>query len=116
MQSPDIFSLASAFIMHTGARHTSFDLTDAQKRMLSLPIAKFIILFALFYMSTRSIYWSLLLLFVYFILVRMLLNETHPLNVIPKSWLISEGFLNEKQLETENVDPSELYLNNIKNI
>lgn len=111
MQSPDIFAIASAFIMHSGARHVSFDLTDVQKKLLSHPLSKFVILFAMFYVSTRSLYWSLLLLLFYFILIKMLLNEAHPLNVIPHSFLVSDGYLNDKKQ-----NPSDLYLNNIQNI
>jgi hypothetical protein len=109
--SPDIFGIASAFIMHSGSRHVSFDLTDIQKKLIAHPFSKFLILFAMFYVSTRSLYWSFLLLLFYFILVKMLLNEHHPLNVIPKTLLVQEGFL-----EKETKSHTELYLDNIKSI
>lgn len=83
---PDIMAIMSAFLMQSFARHTTFNLTDIQKKLLAHPISKSLILFAMFYLSTRSIKWSLLLLIIYFLLIQMLLNEHHPLNVISDSF------------------------------
>ena len=89
----DLVSVASALFMHTGSRHMAFDLTDAQKRLINKPGAKLIIMFSLFYMSTRSLVWSSVLVATYFLAVNMLLNEHHPLHILPASWLKSEGFV-----------------------
>ena len=110
MQSPDIFAIMSAFLMHSGARHVSFDLTDVQKKIISLPFTKFLILFAMFYISTRNLYWSFLLLLLYIMLIKVLINEKHALNILPKSWLHSEGFI------TEKINHVDLYLENLNSL
>lgn len=112
MQSPDIFAIMSAFLMHSGARHVSFDLTDVQKKIISLPFTKFLILLAMFYISTRSIYWSVLLLLLYLILMKVLMNERHAFHVIPKNWLLSEGFISK----SEKINHVDLYLENINSL
>ena len=108
--SPDMLAIAAAFIMHAGARHISFDLTDAQKKLLSTPFSKAIILSALFYISTRSIKWTIVLLGLYFIVINMLLNETHPLNVFSPGWLLAQGFI---QKNSEDKSYTDLYMKNV---
>ena len=108
----DILSVASTLFMHTGSRHLSFDLTDAQKKLINHPFGKVIILFAMFYMSTRSIFWSTLLVAVYFLVVNMLLNESHPLNVFSVDWLQKEGFSSMK----DTARPSDIYLQNLQQL
>jgi hypothetical protein len=44
-----MLAIIASFIMHVGARHISFEITDAQKRLLSTPFSKAIILAALSY-------------------------------------------------------------------
>lgn len=105
----DLLSVASALFMHTGARHLNFDLTDAQRAIINRPIGKVAILFGMFYMSTRSILWSILLVGIYFLCVNMLLNENHPLNIFSVQWLQKEGYANS----SEGVDSRELYYQNL---
>lgn len=112
MQSPDIFAVMSAFLMHSGARHVSFDLTDVQKKIISLPHVKFLILFAMFYISTRNLYWSSLLLLMYILMMKVLINEKHAFNILPKSWLLSEGFITHE----EKVNHVDMYLENINSL
>jgi hypothetical protein len=106
----DPFSVVAAFFMHVGSRHIQFDLTDAQKQLISYPSSRFIILLAMFYISTRSLLWSCLLLAAYILLIYMLLNEKHPLNVFSRSWLQAHGFLPVKENEKT---PVQLYMENI---
>jgi hypothetical protein len=108
--SPDILAIAAAFIMHTGARHISFDLTDAQKKLLASPFSKAITMFALFYISTRSIKWTAILIVAYYLVLNMLLNENHPLNVFSPGWLISQGFIEKNSTDQSYTD---LYTKNI---
>ena len=108
--SPDMLAIVAAFIMHAGARHISFELTDAQKKLLSTPFSKGIILAALFYISTRSIKWTIVLLGLYFIVVNMLLNENHPLNVFSPEWLLTQGFVEKKSQDKSYTD---LYMKNV---
>jgi len=108
--SPDILAILAAFIMHSGARHINFELTDAQKKLLSTPFSKAVILAALFYISTRSIKWTAVLLGTYFIVINMLLNEKHPLNVFSPSWLLAQGFVERNSQDKSYTD---MYMKNV---
>jgi hypothetical protein len=108
--SPDMLAILAAFIMHAGARHITFELTDAQKKLLATPLSKAVILSALFYISTRSIKWTIVLLAVYFISINMLLNENHPLNVLSPGWLEAQGFVEKNSTDKSYTD---MYMKNV---
>ena len=108
----DPVSIASTFLMHTGSRHLQLDLTEGQKRLVSHPIAKLCILFAMFYVSTRSIMWSFILMLLYVLTVNVLLNENHAWNILSRSWLLNNGFLaNQKE-----VNMTDMYLENVRRL
>lgn len=111
----DPMAILSAFFLHVGARNIQFDFTAAQKRLMASPITRMVVLFAMFYVSTRSLLWSITLVLLYFLLISMLLNENHPLNVFSRSWLRNEGFAN---IEKEHADmsPFDIYRENLKRL
>lgn len=110
----DPFAIMSAFFLHVGARNIQFDFTAAQRKLLSMPVTRLVVLFAMFYVSTRSLVWSLSLVGIYFLLTYMLLNENHPLNVLSRHWLQTEGFVSfEKEVEKS---PYELYMENLQHL
>lgn len=111
LESVDLLSIGAAFITHAGSRHLTFDLTDAQKTLLSHPISKIIIMFAMFYVSTRSVGWSITLLLLYYLAVNMLFNENHDLNVLSPSWLEANG--HAKNTSAASTDRVELYTQNV---
>lgn len=98
--------------MHTGSRHVQMDLTHAQKMLLSHPIAKLCILAAMFYVSTRSLLWTTVLIVVYVLTVNVLLNENHTWNIFSRSWLVDKGFLSQKTEE----DVKDMYMQNIQKL
>jgi len=106
-----MFAVASAFLMHTGARHITFDLTNAQKQLLSQPLSKLIILAAMFYISTRSLIWSTTLLVIYYVTINMFLNENHSLNVFSPSWLVANGYVEQHSYDPEY---TEMYKKNLE--
>ena len=108
--SPDLLAILASFVMHSAARHISFDLTDAQKKLLAMPLSKAVILAALFYISTRSIKWTFILLGLYFIVLNMLLNENHPLNIFSPGWLLAQGFIENNSTDKSYTD---LYVKNM---
>jgi hypothetical protein len=111
--SVDPLAIASAFLMHTGSRHISFDLTNAQRALISHPISKMIIMFAMFYISTRQFLWSLVLLILYFVAINVLLNESHPLNMFSPSWLMSQGYT-DKFVDKNPEKTIEMYTKNLQ--
>jgi len=108
--SPDLLGILATFIMHVGSRHIQFQLTDAQKKLLERPESKAVILAALFYISTRSIKWTFILLGAYFLCIFMLLNENHPLNIFSPGWLVAQGFIKQNSTDKSYTD---LYIKNI---
>ena len=81
---PALVPLISVFMFHFGSKYITFDLTPAQKELFKHPLMKAIILVSMFYVSTRSIQFSILLMIIYFIMMHILLNENHKYNVITK--------------------------------
>lgn len=111
----DLLSVASAFVMHVGARNMQLDFTDAQKRLFSMPAARLVILFAMFYVTTRHLIASVALVATYFVTVTVLLNEQHPFNVYTRSWLVSEGLVSPK-FAAVGATPYDLYTQNVEAI
>ena len=106
----DPLAIASAFIMHTGNRKDN--LTAAQKEIVEHPISKIIILFGLFYISTRNLLWSIILLILYYVLIYVLLNETHPMNILSKSWLMEKGYILKTDSNYSNWNLIDMYYKN----
>jgi hypothetical protein len=90
----------SMFFMQLGARNVQFQFTDAQKKILQHPYTQVFLMTAMFYAPTRNIVLSILLVLVYYVATRILLNEVHPLNIYSKRWLVREGFSSEDIVET----------------
>lgn len=109
IDSPDIMGIAAAFLTQVGARHLVFNFTSAQQKLISHPISQGLIMFGMFYLSTRRLSLSIILLILYYMLIGILINENHPLNIIPRTWLISEGFLDAK-----DKSPIEVYHQNLE--
>lgn len=113
----EIFTVLATFVLHTGSRHINLELTDAQKELLTNPIVKNIVLFCMFYISTRSFIWSTILIVSYILLTKMLLNEKHPFNIYSRKWLEQKGYVKKPTSDIPppppNVDP-ELYYKNLQ--
>ena len=109
IDTPDIMGIAAAFLTQVGARHLIFDFTSAQQKLISHPISQALIMFGMFYLSTRRLSLSIILLVLYYILIGILINEKHPLNIIPRKWLISEGFL-----DARDKSPIDVYHQNLE--
>ena len=108
----DPISIASTFLLHTGSRHLQMDLTSGQKKLMTHPIAKLCILGAMFYVSTRSVLWSFVLIVMYVLTVNVLLNENHNWNIFSRSWLQDHGFATD----LKKIDATNLYLENLSKL
>lgn len=85
----------TALVSQVGARHLTFQFTDAQKKLLQHPYGQLFILYIMFYISTRSLLLSAVLIILYMFLINILLNEHHPWNIFSREWLKKEGFISE---------------------
>lgn len=104
----ELLGVAATFLTHVGARHLSFNFSAVQQRLIAHPISQVLIMSGMFYLSTRKITATFILTIVYYLLLFVLLNEKHPLNIIPRQWLIREGFV-----EASEKSPIENYYSNI---
>jgi hypothetical protein len=109
--SADMIGIASAFLAQVGARHLVFNFSDIQKKIISHPFVQSLILFGMFYLSTRKLHFAVGLLIIYYLFLTVLMNENHPLNVIPRSWLVAEGVVAH-----DVKSPVELYYENINKL
>lgn len=106
----DVFATSTtALVSQVGARQLTFQFTDAQKKLLQHPYGQMLILYTMFYISTRSLLLSAVLIILYIILVNVLLNENHSWNIFSREWLKKEGFLDNTtpkrtQLYQENLN------------
>ncbi len=108
IDNPDMLGVAAAFLTQIGARHLVFNFSAVQQKIITHPVTQSIILFGMFYLSTRRLVFALSLLVVYYLLLFVLINEKHPLNLIPRQILISEGYI-----DPHDKSPIEMYRENI---
>jgi hypothetical protein len=111
----DLATALAAFLMQVGARHISFEMTDAQRKLMQYPIAKGTVLFAMFYITTKSILISLILVAGYFLITMVLLNENHKYNVYSRPWLQQHGFGGARR-STNGLSLADIYKMNITTI
>lgn len=79
--------------MQVGARFVQFNLTDAQKKLVQHPISQSLLLLFMFFAASRNIVLSLVMVGLYYVVVFVLLNESHMLNIYSRNWLMKEGFM-----------------------
>ena len=109
----DPFTMASTFLFQIGGRHVSMNFTEKQQQVLGHPVTQNMILFSMFFMGTRKISAAFVLWVVYFTATRVLLNENHSYNILPRSWL--QGMSGTTPaLGTAN--PAALYQENIRRL
>jgi len=108
----DMLALMSVFFVQVGARHLIFDFSQAQRKIISHPIVQALILYGMFYVSTRSISIATLLIVAYYSLMLVFINEKHPLNLLSRKWLVQEGLLDGNS----HVSPIDMYYKNIQTL
>lgn len=77
-----LLPLASIFMFHFGSKHLVFDLTPGQKLLFRHPIMQTFVLASMFFVSTRNIQLTLVLVIVYLLAIHILLNESHPYSIL----------------------------------
>jgi hypothetical protein len=80
-------------------------MTDAQRKLMQHPIIKGSVLFVMFLVTTKNLVAAIGLVFLYYFIIGVLLNENNKYNVFSRSWLIEHGFA---KTETEGFTGSSL--------
>jgi cellulose synthase/poly-beta-1,6-N-acetylglucosamine synthase-like glycosyltransferase len=95
----DALLIVSAFMMQVGARHIAFDMTDGQRKLMQHPYAKGLVLFSMFFFTTRSALFAGVCTLAYFLMAWYLMNETSKYNLISRPWLVENGFMKREYFE-----------------
>ena len=112
MDPTGLLTMFSVLMFQIGSRQISFDLTDAQRQLFKHPGMHFVVVLCMFYIGTRRCIWAITLVIVYYLCLRILLNEKHPYNMFSKRWLRERGYLPEN-LQHDTV---QLYYDNLKKL
>lgn len=105
-----LVAFLSTLMFNIGNRHVVFNFTERQRDLISHPVTQNLIMFSMFYMGTRKAALAAVMWVVYFIVLRVLLNENHAWNLFPQSWL------REKNEGFGAPDPTALYYENLKKL
>ena len=107
-----IITIMAAFFTQIGARHLALPFTPAQRKLLQHPLTQMIILFAMFFFSTRNLWIALGLIIIFYLALQVLLNEAHPYNIYSKNWLA----LNGVHFGDNTQSPQDIYRENMKKL
>jgi|APGre2960657423_1045063.scaffolds.fasta_scaffold01857_7 hypothetical protein len=113
MDQTALLTMFSVLMFQIGSRQITFDVTKAQKKIFQHPFTHFVVVLCMFYIGTRRWPWALTLVFVYYLSMRVLLNESNPYNLFSKKWLRDNGFIPE---HLESMDKVKMYYDNIRKL
>lgn len=83
LNSSKTFGGIAMVIMSIGSKYVFSDITEFQERIITRTFFKKIILFCIFFTATRDVILSLILSFMYLLLMHGLLNEKAAFNICP---------------------------------
>lgn len=87
--------IISLILMQIGAKYLDLELTDFQKKLIKNNFIQAIILFGIVYIPVRDIFKSFIIVCLIYLMIYVLFNEKHKLNIYSKKWLYDEGIINE---------------------
>lgn len=85
--------------VNMGSRYVISDLNKFQTVILKSDILKALILFCMFFVGTREILTSLFLTLIFIVIIKILVNENNPYNILPQS--VREQMTQDKNHITE---------------
>jgi len=91
----DPILIISLISMQIGAKYLDIQLTEFQKRLIKNNIIQALILFGIIYVPVRDVIKSALIVCLIYLIIYVLLNENHKLNIYSKKWLFNEGIIKE---------------------
>lgn len=103
----------SVLMFQIGSRQITFDFTDAQKQIFKHPAMHFVVVTCMFYIGTRRWLWAFVMVIIYYLSLRILLNEANPYNLFSRKWLKENGLLPDIFKEEDRV---QLYYDNLKKL
>jgi len=109
----DPILIISLILMQIGAKYLDLELTDFQKRLIKNNIVQTIILFGIVYIPVRNVIKTFLIVCLIYLIIYVLFNENHKMNIYSKKWLYNEGIIKEyENLKQKYYDKIEKIKNN----
>jgi hypothetical protein len=105
-----IFTGLAMLVLNLGSRYIIMDIGAAYDKVLSNVVVKQIVVFCMFFASTRDVKLALILTFGFWFIVMGLLDKKRPLNVMPSFLGVSQ------EARHDIVDFTTLYANGVKKI
>lgn len=83
LNNSTLFAGLLTLILNMGGRNTSFVLNKKQQQLFSQPWMKYILIFAVFFMSTRNIFLAFGFSILFYLVMNHFLNDESPYCIIP---------------------------------
>lgn len=80
----------SVVLMNLGSRYVVSDITKIQEKLLSTKAMKVVIIFCMFFITTRDIHMSVLLTIGFIIMISGLMNENSKYNLVTFFGILTE--------------------------
>ena len=85
LNNSTLFAGLLTLILNMGGRNTSFALNKKQQQLFSQPWMKYILIFAVFFTSTRNVFLAICLTVLFYLLINHLLNDESEYCMLPES-------------------------------
>jgi hypothetical protein len=91
------------FMFQIGSRFLNIEFTEKQKEFIMHPVTQNFIVYSMFFVATQNYKIAFFLWALYFSFSKILLNENHRFNLLPRSSLPGLGDVNPTDLYYENL-------------
>lgn len=85
LNNSTLFAGLLTLILNMGGRNTSFALNKKQQQLFSQPWMKYILIFAVFFTSTRNVFLAIGLTVLFYMLIKHILNDESEYCMLPES-------------------------------
>lgn len=102
-----LFAAGLVLMLNLGGRYLSMDLSKSQEQILTHPLARRVILFAVMFLATRNILLALLLTVVISLVVFNFLNEESPFYILSRNE--PRGLISSENIQQLSIEPQPLF-------
>lgn len=98
----DPLNIFAIILMQLANRYLKIDLTKIQEKIVIHPITQLAMYGSVIYLTTRNILTTLIIIVATYVLVHILFNENHHLNILPPK-LLNKDITSAKELYKNNI-------------
>jgi len=99
----------SLIFLQISNKYMQIPITKAQEKIIMYPFTQVAMFSIIVYYSTKNVLLTAVIVLIFYLLLNILLNENHKLNILPKYWLYEEHLLKEPAISYK-----ETYKNNFE--